>query len=45
MIREALKLVNTRFRAIPTLETVLVEMFKDGPGGYIRKEKESRMYN
>jgi hypothetical protein len=41
IITEALKLLNTRFRTILTLHEVIVEMYEDGPSGYIRREMES----
>jgi hypothetical protein len=41
IITEALRLVDTRFRAISTLQEVIVEIYEDGPSGYIRREMES----
>ncbi|KAH8586095.1 hypothetical protein B0O99DRAFT_558607, partial [Bisporella sp. PMI_857] len=35
---EALKLVDTRFRAIKSLQEIVVEVYKDGPSGYIRRK-------
>jgi hypothetical protein len=31
IITEALKLVNTRFRAISSLQEIVVEVYEDGP--------------
>jgi len=41
IVAEALTLVNTRFRAISSLQDIIVEVYDDGPSGYIRKEKEN----
>ena len=38
---EALKLVDTRFRAITSLQEIVVEVYENGPSGYIRRKMES----
>ena len=38
---EALKLVDTHFRAITSLQEIVVEVYEDGPSGYIRRKMES----
>ncbi|KIM99303.1 hypothetical protein OIDMADRAFT_181647 [Oidiodendron maius Zn] len=38
---EALELVNTRFRAISSLQDIVVEVCEDGPSHYIRRKMES----
>ena len=40
IVTEALKLVNTRFRAISSLQEIIVEVY-DGPSDHIRREMES----
>lgn len=41
VVTEALKLVNTHFRAISFLQEIIVEVYKDGPSNYIRRKMES----
>jgi hypothetical protein len=41
IVTEALKLVDTRFRAISSLQEIIVGVYEDGPSGYIRKKMES----
>lgn len=41
IVTEALKLVDTRFRAISSLQEIIVRVYKDGPSGYIRRKMES----
>lgn len=38
---EALKLVDTRFKAISSLQKIIVEVCKDGPSDHIRRKMES----
>ncbi|KAL8721129.1 MAG: hypothetical protein Q9181_007775 [Wetmoreana brouardii] len=40
VVTEALKLVNTYFRAISSLQEIIVEVYEDGPSDYIRKEMD-----
>ena len=37
IVTEALQLVNTRFRAISSLQEIIVKVYKEGPRGYIRR--------
>ena len=41
IVAEAMALVNTRFRAISTLQEILVEVYEDGPNDHIRREMKS----
>ena len=41
IVTEALSLVNTRFRAISSLQNIIVEVYDDGPSGYIRRKMEN----
>jgi hypothetical protein len=41
IVTDALKLVNTCFRAISSLQEIIVEVYEDGPSGYIRRKMES----
>jgi hypothetical protein len=41
IVTEALTLVNTRFRAISSLQNIIVEVYDDGPSGYIRRKMEN----
>jgi hypothetical protein len=41
IVTEALKLVNTRFRAISSLQDIIVEVFEDSPSDYVRTNMES----
>ena len=41
VVTEALKLVNTHFRAISSLQKIVVEVYEDGPSDHIRREMES----
>lgn len=38
---EALKLANTHFRAISSLQKIVVEVYEDGPSDHIRRRFES----
>jgi hypothetical protein len=38
---EALNLVSTHFRAIPSLPEIILEVYEDGPSGYLRSQMES----
>jgi hypothetical protein len=42
IVTEALTLVNTRFRAISSLQDIVVEVYDDGPSGYIRRKMENQ---
>jgi len=37
IVTEALKLVDTRFRAISSLQEIIVEVYEDGPSDHIRR--------
>jgi hypothetical protein len=41
IVTEALTLVNTRFRAILSLQDIVVEVYEDGPSGDIRRKMEN----
>jgi hypothetical protein len=41
IVTEALKLVDTHFRAISSLQEIIVKVYESGPSGYIRREMES----
>ncbi len=41
VITKALKLVNTHFRGLSSLQEIIVEVYKDGPSDHIRREMES----
>jgi hypothetical protein len=41
IVTEALMLVNTRFRAISSLQEIIVEVYEDGSSDYIRRKMES----
>lgn len=41
VVIEALKLVNTHFRAILSLQEIIVEVYEDGPSDHIRRKMES----
>ncbi len=41
IVTEALELVDTRFRAISSLQEIIVEVYEDGPSDYIRRKMES----
>lgn len=41
VVTEALKLVNTRFRAISSLQEIIVEVYEDGPSDCLRRKMES----
>jgi hypothetical protein len=41
VVTEALKLVNTHFRAISSLQEIIVEVYEDGPSDHIRRKMES----
>ncbi|KAF7898377.1 hypothetical protein EAF00_004823 [Botryotinia globosa] len=38
VVAEALGLVNSHFRAIPSLQNITVNLYEEGPGDYIRRE-------
>ena len=38
---EALALVNTHFRAIPSLQEIIVEVYEDGPSDHARRVMKS----
>jgi hypothetical protein len=44
IVTEALKLVNTRFRAISSLQEIIVEVYKDGPNDHIRRGMKSNRW-
>jgi len=41
IVIEALMLVNTRFRAILSLQDIIIEVYEDGPSGYMRRKMEN----
>ncbi|RYP70490.1 hypothetical protein DL771_005427 [Monosporascus sp. 5C6A] len=41
VVTEALKLVDTQFRTISSLQDIIVELYEDGPNDHIRSEMES----
>ena len=41
VVTEALRLVNTHFRAISFLHEIIVEVYEDGPSDHIRRKMES----
>ncbi|KFZ16344.1 hypothetical protein V502_05150 [Pseudogymnoascus sp. VKM F-4520 (FW-2644)] len=41
IVAEALTLVNARFRAISSLQDIIVEVYEDAPSDYIRRQVES----
>jgi hypothetical protein len=41
IVSEALKLVNTRFRASSSLQEIIVEVYEDGPSDHIRREMKT----
>jgi hypothetical protein len=41
IVNEALTLVNTRFRAISSLQDIIVEVYEDGPSGDIRRKMDN----
>ena len=41
IVTEALKLVDTLFRASSSLQEIIVEVYEDGPSDYIRRKMES----
>ena len=41
IVTEALKLVDTRFRAISSLQEIIVEVYEDGPSDHMRRKMES----
>jgi hypothetical protein len=41
IVAEALTLVHTRFKAISSLQDIIVEVYEDGPSDYIRREMEN----
>ena len=42
IVAKALALVNARFRAISSLQEIIVEVYEDGPSGYIRREMKNQ---
>ncbi|KAH7418464.1 hypothetical protein BKA64DRAFT_654451 [Cadophora sp. MPI-SDFR-AT-0126] len=42
IVIEALALVNTQLRANPSLQDIVVEVYENGPSGYVKREMESR---
>ena len=42
IVAEAIALVNARFRAISSLQKIIVEVYEDGPNDHIRREMKSR---
>ena len=40
VVTEALELVNTHFRAISSLQEIIIEMYEKGPSDHIQKEME-----
>ncbi|TVY53851.1 hypothetical protein LCER1_G007624 [Lachnellula cervina] len=41
IVTEALTLVNTRFRAILSLQDIIIQVYEDGPSEYIKREMEN----
>ena len=41
VVAEALKLADTHFRAISSLQEIIVNVYEDGPSDYIRRKMES----
>ena len=41
VVTEALRLVNTHFRAISFLKEIIVKVYEDGPSDHIRRKIES----
>lgn len=41
VVSQAFRLLDTRFRAISSLQEIVVEVYKDGPSDYIRREMKS----
>ena len=41
LVTEALKLVNTLFRTVSTIQKIIVEVYEDGPSDYIRREMDN----
>jgi hypothetical protein len=44
IVAEALALVNARFRAISSLQEIIVEVYEDGPSGYIQREMKNHRW-
>ncbi|KAF2864922.1 hypothetical protein BDV95DRAFT_600118 [Massariosphaeria phaeospora] len=42
IVDEALKLVDTRFRAIPSLQHIIVMLYLDEPDNYVREQMKNR---
>ena len=40
VVTEALRLVNTHFRAISFLQEIIVEVYEDGPSDHIRRKRQ-----
>jgi hypothetical protein len=45
IIGQALRLLDTRFRAISSLQEIIVKVYKDGPSDHIRREMKSLGWN
>lgn len=45
IVSEALKLVDTRFRAISSLQEIVVEVYEDGPSDHLRREMKTLGWN
>lgn len=41
IVAQAIALVNARFRAISSLQEIIVEAYEDGPSDHIRREMKS----
>ena len=41
VVTEAFKLINTHFRAISSLQEIIIEVYADGPSDHIRRKMES----
>ena len=41
IVAEGLALVDARFRAISSLQEIIVEVYEDGPSDYIRREMKN----
>ena len=44
VVNEALKLVDNHFRAIPSLQEIVLEVYEDGPSGHIRGKMKSHRW-
>lgn len=41
IVTKTLKLINTHFRAISSLQEIIVDVYKDDPSGHMRRQIES----